>query len=119
MKYTDSHEWIRVEGNEGCVGISEHAQKELGEIVYIELPEIGRTVQAGEEIAVLESTKAAADIYSPVSGTVLKVNEQLKSQPQLINESPEDEGWIFEVAVTNPAELKSLMSHEDYISIVE
>ena len=119
MKYTDSHEWIRVYGKEGLVGISRHAQKELGEIVYIELPEVGKEVKAGEEIAVLESTKAAADIYSPVSGTILRVNEKLKKDPALINTSPEEEGWIFEVALIAPEELSALMSQEDYISIVE
>src|SRR5688572_8170163 len=94
MKFTDSHEWIIVEKGEGIVGITDFAQKELGEISYIALPKIGTQVEAGEEICILESTKAAADIYSPVSGTVVAVNSSLAANPALLNESPQEKGWL-------------------------
>lgn len=92
MRYTDSHEWIRFDGNQAVVGISYHAQEELGEIVYIEFPKIGKELKAGEEMAVIESTKAASDVYSPVAGTIVAVNEALKKTPSLINSDPEGGG---------------------------
>lgn len=116
MKFSDSHEWIVVEDGLGTVGISEHAQKELGEIVYVELPEVGRSVSAGKEAAVLESTKAAADVYSPVSGVVESVNKNLSTAPDLVNRSPEKEGWIYTIRLSNPSELEALMSEEVYRS---
>lgn len=116
MKFTESHEWIEVKDNIGTVGISQHAQKELGEIVYVELPEEGKNVQAGKEAAVLESTKAAADVYSPVSGTIQSVNKNLASAPNLVNLSPEKEGWIFTIKLSHPEELENLMSHENYLA---
>ncbi len=116
MKFTESHEWIEVNNDIGTIGISQHAQKELGEIVYVELPEEGKQVQAGKEAAVLESTKAAADVYSPVSGTILSVNKNLATSPDLVNSSPEKEGWIFTVKLSNPKELENLMTSEAYYS---
>jgi len=118
MKYTDSHEWIRMEESHATVGISAHAQKELGEIVYVELPEVGQEVQAGAEIAVLESTKAAADIYAPVSGKVTKVNESLKEDVSSLNASPESTGWLFELEVHNPAELDELLDQAAYQTLI-
>lgn len=116
MKYTESHEWIDLqEGSDiGIVGVTTYAQKELGEIVYVELPKVGKSVNAGGEAAVLESTKAAADIYSPVSGTIIEVNNRLGSAPELINQSPEKEGWIFKIKVANPKELDQLMTAANY-----
>lgn len=115
MKFTESHEWIEVSNSSvGTVGVTEYAQKELGEIVYVELPRIGKTIKAGEEAAVLESTKAAADVYSPVSGTIVEVNNQLSSQSDLVNKSPEKEGWLFKVAIENPKELEHLMDIKAY-----
>jgi len=116
MKYSDSHEWIMVKGDKGRVGISIHAQKELGEIVYVELPKVGQVIQAGEEVAVLESTKAAVDIYSPVSGTVTQVNTSLKESVFLINTSPEEEGYLYEITLSNLEELKTLISQDKYLS---
>lgn len=118
MKYTDSHEWIRMEASRGTVGISVHAQKELGEIVYVDLPKVGEEVVAGAEIAVLESTKAAADIYTPVSGKVTKVNEKLKEDVSAINKSPESEGWLFEIEMHNPSELDALLDQAAYQSLI-
>ncbi len=116
MKFTESHEWIELEGNDNvaAVGVTDYAQKELGEIVYVELPEVGKTVKGGEEAAVLESTKAAADVYSPASGMIVAVNERLKSNSELINHSPEKEGWIFKLKLTNPGELKNLLEGTAY-----
>ena len=114
MKYTDTHEWYL----DGKVGISKYAQKELGEIVYIELPKVGQTVKAGEEIAVLESTKAAADIYSPISGTVTSVNMKLKEDVNLLNQFPEDGGYLFEIAPSHPEEIESLYLADDYKKLV-
>ncbi|MCB1109466.1 MAG: glycine cleavage system protein GcvH [Chlamydiia bacterium] len=111
MKYTDSHEWYK----EGKVGISQYAQKELGEIVYLELPKVGQIVQAGEEVAVLESTKAAADIYSPISGTVTAVNEKLKEDVNLLNLAPETEGYLFTIQPSDPTEEEKLLSLEEYL----
>ncbi len=116
MKFTESHEWIEVKDNIGTVGISQHAQKELGEIVYVELPEEGKSVNAGKEAAVLESTKAAADVYSPVSGTILSVNKNLTSTPDLVNISPEKDGWIYTIKLSMPSELENLMTPEIYHS---
>lgn len=115
MKFTDSHEWADLE-NSGVVriGITHYAQKELGDIVYVELPAVGKKVNAGQEIAVLESTKAAADIYSPVSGEIVEINQTLSSKPELINQMPEGEGWILKVRPSNPAELDLLMDQAAY-----
>lgn len=118
MKYTVSHEWIRVENGIGIVGITDHAQKELGDIVYLELPKKGKTLKAGEEVCVLESTKAAADIYSPVSGKIIAVNEALLSQLHQIHQSAEKEGWLFKIQLTDPKELEALLSLSEYQKLV-
>lgn len=117
--FTESHEWIQVEGSCGTVGISSYAQKELGEIVAIELPKVGSLVQAGDEVCVLESTKAAADIYSPVSGRILSINENLVKNPHALNIEPELRGWLFRIELSNPSEVERLLtasSYEDLIS---
>jgi glycine cleavage system H protein len=116
MKFSDTHEWITVTDNIGTVGISQHAQHELGDIVYIELPQVGKKIKAGDEAAVLESTKAAADVYSPVSGTITEVNTQLNDAPEMVNQSPENEGWIFKITVDIPAELDKLKDSAEYLA---
>jgi len=116
MKYSETHEWVEVEGKIGTVGVTGYAQKELGDIVYVELPEVGKTINAGEDAAVLESTKAAADIYSPVSGKILEVNTALNDAPELINQSSEKEGWLFKIELSNPVELDQLMDTEQYMA---
>jgi len=122
MYFADSHEWIKVEGHVGYIGISAHAQRELGEVVYVELPQVGRQVKAGEEVAVLESTKAAVDIYSPVSGTIIAVNTVVKENPLVINHSPEapgtDGGWLFQIEIANPQELDGLLDPERYATLI-
>ncbi len=114
MKYTQSHEWIDVIGGIGTVGVSDYAQEELGDVVYVELPTVGKTVSAGEEVAVLESTKAAADVYSPVSGKIVEVNEKLQDSSDLVNSSPQDQGWIFKLELSNAEELEKLMDQGQY-----
>lgn len=114
MRYTDSHEWILEENGEGMVGISNYAQKELGEVVYVELPKVGMQIKAGEEVAVLESTKAASDIYSPVSGTIVAVNEALLQEPDLINRFAEKEGWMYKITLSDRSELDTLLDNEQY-----
>ena len=119
MKYSKSHEWVKFKANNiYVVGITEHAQKELGEIVYLELPKIGREIQKGEEVAVLESTKAAADIYSPVSGTIVSVNTPLSENLDKINSSPEVEGWLYTIALNDPTEIDELLEKTDYETLL-
>lgn len=114
MKYTDSHEWIEFKDGIGTVGVSNHAQKELGDIVFVELPKLQKNVKQGEEAAVLESTKAAADVYAPVSGTIIEVNQTLTDNPDLVNKSPESNGWLFKIKVHQPQELDDLMDAQEY-----
>ena len=113
-RYTKSHEWIRLDGKTGYVGISDHAQKEVTDVVYVEVPKTGKVLKAGEEATTLESVKAAFSIYAPVSGTISQANSALEHDPGMINRSPFDEGWIFALEVANPQELDSLMSEEQY-----
>ena len=117
-KYTESHEWISVDGQTGTVGVTDFAQKELGDIVYVELPEVGKMVQAGGEVVVLESTKAAADVYSPVSGEIIAVNHQLSEAAELVNRSPEKDAWLFKINLSNPSELDSLLDESRYRALV-
>lgn len=111
LKYTKSHEWVRIEGDSAVVGITEHAQHELTDIVYVELPEVGVRVEAGTPCAVVESVKAASDIYSPVTGDVVAINEELSSAPELVNDDPYGKGWMFKVKVS---ELGELLTPDDY-----
>jgi glycine cleavage system H protein len=113
-RYTKDHEWIRLDGDVATVGITEHAQEQLGDIVYVELPEIGRKVTKGGDAAVVESVKAASDVYSPASGEVVAVNDALGSAPGSINEEAEGKGWFFRLKLANPDELNELMSAEQY-----
>lgn len=114
MKFSETHEWIEVQNGIGTVGVSDYAQKELGDIVYVELPQVGKSVHAGEEAAVLESTKAAADVYSPVSGTIVEVNQELTSASELVNKSPEKSGWLFKIKLNAPQELDQLLDAKAY-----
>ncbi len=108
MKYTKTHEWVSLNGNIATVGVTEHAQKELGDIVYVELPKLGHKVKAGDEIVVLESTKAAIDIYTPLSGQIKEVNESLRESPEQVNFSAEKEGWLYKLELSNTSELDVL-----------
>ena len=114
LKYAKSHEWVRVEGETAVVGISDHAQHELTDIVYVELPPVGDRVEAGKECAVVESVKAASDIYAPVTGDIVAVNEELTRTPELVNQDPYGKGWMFKVKLSDLAELDDLLSPIDY-----
>jgi glycine cleavage system H protein len=113
-RYTKDHEWIRLDGDVATVGISEHAQNALGDIVYVELPEIGRKVEKGGEAAVVESVKAASDVYAPVAGQVVAINESLDGAPATINEDAEGKGWFFRLKLDDSTQLDALMSAEQY-----
>ena len=114
LKYAKSHEWVRVSGDTATVGITDHAQAELTDIVFVELPALGRSVKAGEACAVVESVKTASDIYSPVSGEITAVNAAVVDNPALVNTAPDSDGWFYKIKLSNPTELNTLLSPEDY-----
>lgn len=119
LKYAESHEWARLDGDIVTVGITDHAQDALGDVVYVELPEVGDTVEAGDEAGVVESVKAASDIYSPVAGEIVEVNEALEDEPETLNESPYEAGWMFKVRVADASALDGLLSAAEYQAQVE
>lgn len=120
LKFAKSHEWVRVESDGTVtVGISDHAQASLGDLVYVELPEVGSSVQAGNGSAVVESVKAASDIYAPVSGEVIAVNEALSDKPETINEDAYGEGWIFKLKIADKSELDNLLTPDEYAEVTE
>ncbi|XP_010518994.1 PREDICTED: glycine cleavage system H protein 2, mitochondrial [Tarenaya hassleriana] len=119
LKYADSHEWVKVDGKKAVVGITDHAQDHLGDVVYVELPEVGRSVSKGESFGAVESVKATSDINSPVSGKVLEINEKLNDSPALVNSSPYEEGWIIKVELSDSGELNNLMDSEKYTKFCE
>ncbi len=119
LKFTREHEWIRLEGEAGVVGITEYAQEQLGDIVYVELPEIGRSVAKGDEAAVVESVKAASEVYSPAGGEVVAVNEALNESPGLVNEAAQGDGWFFKLKLAAPGELDGLMDEAAYKAYLE
>lgn len=118
-RYTPSHEWIEINNGVGTVGITSHAQQELGDIVYVELPAIGKHVEVGQEAAVLESTKAAVDIYAPVSGKIVAVNSDLAKAVEPINQSPEVRGWLFKIELTSPEEMEELLDESEYLELIQ
>ncbi|HET8899470.1 MAG TPA: glycine cleavage system protein GcvH [Rhodanobacteraceae bacterium] len=120
LKFQKSHEWVRIEDNGiARVGISDHAQGQLGDLVYVELPEVGANVEAGNGVAVVESVKAASDIYAPVSGEIVEVNDALGDKPETINEDAFGDGWIFAVRMSDRAELDALLSADEYAEQME
>jgi glycine cleavage system H protein len=120
MRYfTRDHEWIKVDGSTATVGITDYAQGQLGDVVFVELPDVGRSVAAGKEAAVVESVKAASEVYAPVSGTVTEANGALADTPDLVNTAPEGEGWFFRLTLSNPGELDGLMDEGAYKAFVE
>jgi len=114
LKYTSSHEWVRVVGDVAVVGITDHAQQELTDVVFVELPKTGRQLKAGDACAVVESVKTASDVYSPVSGEVVEINQKLAGNPGLVNSEPYEGGWFFKVKLSNPSELAKLLTAEQY-----
>ena len=121
LKFLDSHEWIKVDENTVIVGISDHAQNELGEVVFVELPAIGAELVSGDEAAVVESVKAASEVYTPIYGEVIEVNDALEESPELVNTSPYEEGWFFKLKVSdeNLGSTDSLMTAEEYSSMLD
>ena len=114
LKYAKSHEWVRVEGELITVGITDHAQQELTDITFVELPAVGRKLKAGETCATVESVKTASDIYAPVSGEVVEINQAVADQPELVNTQPYGQGWFFRLRMANPSELSALLSSASY-----
>ena len=119
LRYTKTHEWAKQDGADVLVGITAHAQEELRDVVYVELPAVGKTVKQGEPVAVVESVKAAFDIYAPISGTVARVNEALGKSPQLVNQDCYGTGWFLAITPSQPSELNALMSSDDYATLLE
>ena len=117
-KYSKKHEWVELDGDTATIGITKHATEQLGDIVFTEVPDKGKTFEAGGEAAVVESVKAASDVYSPITGEVTESNEAIVSDPSLVNQDPEGNGWFFKVKVTNPEQVNELMSKEDYDKFV-
>ena len=120
LKYAPSHEWVRNEGDGTfTVGISEHAQELLGDMVFVELPEVGDEVDAGEDCAVAESVKAASDIYAPISGEIVAINEELEDSPETVNNDAYGDGWLFRIKASDESELENLLSAEDYANTID
>ena len=120
LSYAESHEWLRLEGDgTALVGVTDHAQDALGDVVYVELPEIGAQIDAGAEVAVVESVKAASDIYSPVTGEILLINDALEVQPVLVNSSPYADGWLFSVRLDNPEEVQAMLDADAYQAVID
>jgi glycine cleavage system H protein len=118
IRYTADHEWVSLDGDVATVGITDYAEEQLGDLVYVELPSVGQEVTAGDETAVLESVKAAGDVKSPVSGTIVEVNEALSDAPEKVNENPTGDGWFFRVKITDAADLETLMDKAGYDSLI-
>ena len=118
-KFTPDHEYIRIEGSTGIVGISNHAQEQLGDIVFVELPEVGKMLKKGDEAAVVESVKAASEIYAPVSGAIVEVNSLLTSEPGMLNSDPENTGWIFKISIADASEIDTLLDGAAYADLTK
>ncbi|MED5437560.1 MAG: glycine cleavage system protein GcvH [Pseudomonadota bacterium] len=116
--FTKDHEWIKIENNTGIVGITKYASEQLGDIVFVELPEKGSQAEKGKDIAVVESVKAASEIYSPVSGIVIDTNENLNDAPEVVNEDPSGDGWFYKIEITNSEEISDLMSEQEYLELI-
>ena len=118
FRYTKEHEWVRAEGDTGTVGITDHAQQELGDIVYVDLPKVGSHVEAGKSLGSVESVKAVSDIYSPVSGEVVEINQTLADAPETLNTDPHGAAWLVKIKLSGAAEVQNLMSAADYLSYI-
>ena len=119
LRYTDSHEWIKIKENIAIIGITDYAQSELTDIVFAELPEIGKEIKKGDELCVVESVKSVSEIYSPISGKIINVNKKLEDSPEIINENPYDEGWLVEISILDKKEIEILLNANDYKTIIE
>jgi glycine cleavage system H protein len=119
LKYTKDHEWARVQGNTAVVGVTQHAQESLGDVVYVELPKVGSTITSGKQFGVIESTKAVSELYAPISGKVVKVNDALTTKPDTVNEDPYGAGWIIEVELSDTKQLDGLLSADAYADLLK
>ena len=119
IKYSEDHEWIKMDGDVGTVGITDYAQKALGDVVFVELPPAGDSFAKGDEVAVVESVKAASELYAPVTGEVVEINATLEDAPESVNSSPMDDAWFFKIKLSDMSELDAMMSEEDYNAFVE
>ena len=119
VKFTEDHEWIRIEGDTGTIGITDYAQEQLGDVVYVELPDVGRKIEKGKDMAVVESVKAASEVYAPVSGTVAAINDKLTAEPATVNSAAMGDGWFVKIKLSNPSELDKLMDEAAYKKYVE
>ncbi len=118
-KYTKDHEWVEVDGDTATVGITNHAQESLGDIVFIDLPTIGKEVKSNEELCVIESVKAASDIYAPIDGEVIEINNNLNDDASIVNQDPEKDGWIFKMKISDPSQYNNLMTLEEYLASLD
>ena len=118
-KYTKEHEWVEVDGDTATVGITNHAQESLGDIVFIDLPTVGKEVKSNEELCVIESVKAASDIYAPIDGEVIEINNNLNDDASIVNQDPEKDGWIFKMKIADPNQYNNLMSLYEYLASLE
>ena len=118
LKYTETHEWLKIKGNKALVGITDHAQSELTDIVFVELPEVGKEIKKGEELCVVESVKSVSEIYAPLSGNVVNVNKKLDDSPEIVNESPYDDGWLVEIEIKDKSEIDGLLDAESYKKMI-
>ncbi|MFH1102110.1 MAG: glycine cleavage system protein GcvH [Methanobacteriota archaeon] len=119
LKYTQTHEWLKIKGNTALVGITDHAQAELTDIVFVELPTIGKQIKRGEELCVVESVKSVSEIYAPITGTITQINKKLEDSPDVINKKPYDDGWLVEIEIKQNTELNSLLTADDYKKITK
>ena len=118
LKYTETHEWLKIKDKDAIVGITDHAQSELTDIVFVELPQIGKKLKKGDELCTVESVKSVSEIYAPISGKIIKVNNQLDDSPEKINSSPYDDGWLVEIEIENKSEIDKLLNPESYKKII-
>jgi glycine cleavage system H protein len=119
LRYSKEHEWLAVDGDAGTVGISDHAQSELGDIVFVEFPDVGREVKAGEVVGTIESVKAVSELYTPVSGKIVEVNDALEDKPETVNQDPYGDGWLIKIALSDPSEVEDMMDHEAYAAFTD
>lgn len=118
LKYSKDHEWIRIDGNVGTIGITEYAQGELGDVVFVELPPVGKKIEHGQSFGTVEAVKAVSDLYAPVSGTVAEINKEIQDSPELVNKEPYERGWMIKVTLANPDEVKALLDAAAYKKLI-
>jgi glycine cleavage system H protein len=119
LKFTNDHEWVRIEGDIATVGITDYAQQQLGDVVFVELPDVGKTLERGKDAAVVESVKAASEVYAPIDGTVTEVNPALTDDPSTVNSDPQTGGWFFKIKIADPAQLEALLDETQYNNMIQ